>query len=573
MKKIYSTILFLVLSCVCALAQNSEIEFRAGSFRVSTENISSKLGGYAEDWPWDVNGNDLTALVRVKLENFSADEAAKLTFKFPSHTSASKIDFSKIGSDSEIWIFLNSVNNSYIEALLDGYGMSNRYPIAQLLEPEKIYEITLSNKKTVTISIDSNPEDAVVVMDDVPTYRTTPTQIENVTMGLHTIKLSIDGKLLAEKDINVTSEDISFDFDIRKRKTITFTSDPKGAAIYVDNDKAVKGYTPCTMTLPYGSYKIKALTEDDENDEMSITVGDHTPAFVALAPTHKGKVTLYAEFQGKKVAADLDVNNRYYGEKQYSYTLSLPYGSYDMRMTYDGRYKNKTVRISDKSDQIQTISIPKKSTVTMPWERQYDVDPMGFSLGYIQKNFKMKPNDGSSYERMDIWDKRNEWLRGFQAGVYFQPAFNFGLGLHTGLYYELYYSKDKDKDPAKHFNQFFEHSLYVPVHLFFRMPFSEKVSLAVHGGLGLNCGLLAEFNSDDPNNITMPVTDVYGVANMKRFNLAGEGAVALRIYSVQLYAQYAVGLTDNAVKGLDYKVYQNKISCGISWVFGREYNY
>lgn len=554
------------------------MEFVSGSFHLSQDDISSELGDYAQEWPWDVNGIDFTALLRIKLRNFSTEEARALSFRYPSHCNASKIDLSKIDALSEIWIFLNSVENSYIEALLDSYGVSNRFPISQRLEPEAVYEITLENQKTVTISIASNPSDAVVVIDDVPTFKTTPLQIENVGMGKHTVKLSIDGKLLSTETIEVSENNIHFDFDIRARKDVSFMSDPSGALIYLNDNESPSGKTPCTLSLPYDTYRVVALTSDLKNDTITMAVSDLSSSFVSLIPSSKKPVTLYAEYRGKRVPADLDVDNRYYGDSKMSYTLYLPYGSYDMRMTYDGRYKNKTVTVGANSATSQTISIPKKSTVTMPWERQYDVDPMGFSAGYVQKTFRVKDENGDS-QSQDIWGQQGEWLRGFQAGVYFQPAFSFGLGLYTGLFYELYFSETSMYDASENFDRFMEHSLYMPVHLFFRLPFANKVSLSFHGGLGLNCGLQAKYYSSDDYNFTMPLTDVYGkeldglVVPVQRFNLAGEGAIALRISSVQIYAQYSAGITNNAAEGQNIKVYQNKISCGISWVFGKEYNY
>lgn len=91
-----------------------------------------------------------------------------------------------------------------------------------------------------------------------------------------------------------------------------------------------------------------------------------------------------------------------------------------------------------------------------------------------------------------------------QFGLHLQPCFSFGLGMYTGIFYELYLSSNDNE----YYTSYQEHDIYVPVHALFRLPFSEKVSLWIHGGLGFNYGVYAKYSSDDEG--ADDLTDVFG---------------------------------------------------------------
>ena len=142
------------------------------------------------------------------------------------------------------------------------------------------------------------------------------------------------------------------------------------------------------------------------------------------------------------------------------------------------------------------------------------------------------------------------------------------------MFYEFYYTRGEtlSDDYGEYHEDVMEHSLYLPVHLEYRLNFSEAFQLFFFGGIGLDCGLAASYRMIDENdhNYDVTVDDVYGsdmFPDWKRFNASLEYGAGIRIYMVQLNFAASKGLV-NMSSSDEYSVYQNKdMAFSLSYMF------
>ena len=264
------------------------------------------------------------------------------------------------------------------------------------------------------------------------------------------------------------------------------------------------------------------------------------------------------------------MNGKLEGKSQKSYTQTLPIGkTYNMMMSCYGGSKSRKIKVKDDMELDQEFKISGRKSFTWPWEREYEAAPMGFSIGYVTKQW-VTTGEGEQLKENIVWGGAySKRLHGMQFGLHFQPCLSWGLGFYTGLFYEFYISSNEEYRDMGQYDNFVEHDMYLPVHAYYRLPFAEKIALSVHGGVGFDCGLMAKFTSTDYPDAE-PNTDYYGLDYWpKRFNVSGEIGVSLRLGTVQLNFQYSKGLNDHeSYSSLgNYKTVQNKISASISWVF------
>ena len=95
----------------------------------------------------------------------------------------------------------------------------------------------------------------------------------------------------------------------------------------------------------------------------------------------------------------------------------------------------------------------------------------GISAGYISKQWNTQSGDSNLKE--NIWGDPNKWIYGVRAGFHVSPGFWWGLGLHTGLYYEFYTSSNDHIRKQGGMYNFQEHALYIPLHTYYRFPLSK----------------------------------------------------------------------------------------------------
>ncbi len=177
----------------------------------------------------------------------------------------------------------------------------------------------------------------------------------------------------------------------------------------------------------------------------------------------------------------------------------------------------------------------------------------GVSFGYVQKHWKF--SDGVTTEKYGFWDNTSS-ISGYQAGVrinsYFSPKL-FGLGLTYGAFYEYYQSgANVDLDGETYYVTFKEHSIYVPLHLTYRVDFTRQFGIFISGGLGADYGIEAKLHLDGETS------DGLYDETFKRFNLSGEFGGGIRYGVLNFSAVCSTGLLDQAEKGAGYTKKQNK---------------
>lgn len=559
--------IFVIAISYCAYGQNNrKAQLQLHSFKESkSANGLANLGTlFQEGWPKDANGDKDCAWVRVRFENMPIGDAENVNFSFGNSAPLVEKRNRLKEEENEIWLFVTPTQNAIMEARLDKYGTSNRLSNIRL-EPKHAYDVVLKNDKTMSINVITQPKDAIAALETGQKAKT-PATFTDVTLGKHILTISYNGKTLKKETIEVTESNVKFEYDLRPEKEITFISDPSGAILFINGEEV--GKTPQKVKLHYDSYHVEAKLGPNETDSRAFTVSELSDDEIKLEPVKKKTFEVFATYNGEKVDADLYIDGKQEGSRQPSYTLTKPIGkSYVMNMIYYGNSKKRKIRITKNMGVEQEFKISARNSFVWPWQREYDACPLGFSMGYVTKQWVSK-GEGERFKE-NVWGDENKKLHGLQAGLHFQPCFSWGLGLYTGLFYEYYVSWSDEMKENGYMDKFQEHCAYMPIHAYYRIPFAKKVALSVHGGIGMDCGIHASFSSTEYEN-SEPVTDYYGEEGFpKRFNLSAEIGVGIRVGPVQVKGQYSKGLTDHKFYSDlgDYKTIQNKLSLSVSWVF------
>jgi hypothetical protein len=573
MKKIAFTVFILLLSVAAKAQEEKQLELEnfidlQASYRQTNEEDmggANVLGAYLQNWPKDYDGENFTALLRVRFINLPMQEAEKVVFRFPG-TVRQKYEFRK--DINECWIFIDAVDDCTIEANHPAYGTSNllRIPMEIKMKPKGSYMVTLKNNKTVNIHITSQPEGAVVTFDGIVQEKKTPFDIAGVRLGKHELKWAINGKTKTET-VEVAEGNTSFNSDLREYRTFTIESDPKGATIYIDKER--RGIAPMEVRLPFGPHEFRAELSATEVDVQAITIDTSTGSVLQLHPIKKKEVEFFAKYAGQRVNAELYVDGK--SEEITPRKMTLNYGRHNIRMSYLGQDKKQAINVNNNSASAYELKIPTRNNFTWPWEIEYLARPFGVSMGYVSKEW-VSTGDGFKVGE-NVWGDVNKKLHGMQWGWLIEPSFSWGGGLHTGLFWEYYSSTNDEWGAQGYLDHFEEHCLYIPIQLSFRIPFSETVALFVHGGVGMDYGLIAEFSSTDTEDNSTS-KDYYGEEMWPgRFNLSAEIGASFSFRAIQLNVQYSKGLTDHGFysdQG-DIKTHQNKFSISLAYMIRTKY--
>ena len=191
----------------------------------------------------------------------------------------------------------------------------------------------------------------------------------------------------------------------------------------------------------------------------------------------------------------------------------------------------------------------------------YGYERFGFSAGYVQKQWVNK--GGSETIKNGAWED-SKYMSGVQVGFRFEPLFKYGFGISTGLFYEYYYSKSSEfaYDDGYCKGTLQEHVAYLPVHLEYRLHFSDDFQLFFYGGVGLDYGIAADcvFNDTYDDYELYHSTNFYDsedAPDWKRFNASVEYGGGIRFKMVQLNFTMANGLIDMS-SSKDYTTKQGK---------------
>lgn len=557
MKKYILTLLYSVSTILVmgSIPQLTKLELK--DFKSIDPNIADvTYQMFGDEWPITNSRGTPTALIILSFENINLDTNKDDISCILFGSTLRKQEFRKEDKLKRYWIWIDAADDIRMEIKLRGIT-SNRISLPSL-SPKKIYEITLEGIKQHTIHISTVPQNGIsLTLNDTPISANT--DVPNIPAGEHILKIWQDGRLVKEDHISVSDSTVYFNYDLRKKKNIKITSDPIGATIYLDNKEI--GRAPMTIELAYDSYEIEAKI-NGESDTRTFTVNDFLDE-IQLNPVPKRNFIISAYYDEKEFESEMFIDGKRQGGIEEKHNISLSIGQ---------KYK-----IELKSpDGARTISATKKLTNTTPtfielkdgssiW-RRYEPANWGISAGYISKQWNTQSGDSNLKE--NIWGDPNKWIYGVRAGFHVSPGFWWGLGLHTGLYYEFYTSSNDHIRKQGGMYNFQEHALYIPLHTYYRFPLSKDYCIFLRGGIGMDIGLAGIYSGNGETS------SLYYEANTgrapRRIGFAGEAAIDIRLGPVLVSATYSKGFTDHgfySVTDNNAKTYQDKIALALSYVF------
>ena len=492
-------------------SQMELLGFKKAAAGRSVDISAQILEQHHGEWPMDNNGNEPCACIIVRVEQVPPAEVKNLVYKFEGGSDIKGEPVVRTDKDEpDAILFVDPSKRFSMRVSHPRYGSSG-WVSGQVVESKQMYEVTLRYSKKQTINVITTPSGLEVTLSDLGVTElsdsaSTATFTE-VPLGRHSLIISQAGSVKLSEEIVVTDVNNLFQYDVRERKTVRFVSIPSGATLSIDGK--VEGETPLSLELPYGSCMVRAVVGPGQETSKYVVIGDNTPAEIDL-----GVITSVLD------EAEEDLSRR------------------------------------------------RASTITSPRSTKSSaLSPFGAGVALVRKSFVTK-GEGEKITENGAWGpgEGSDWMTGVQVGAFFQPDFGYGLGLYTGLYYELYSSSCDSYDS---YDKFTEHCLYIPVHVLYSLPAGRSVAFRFHGGFGVNYVLSGVYKDSDgeyDNCSPSYGSDLYP----KKLNLTLELGVGVRLGPIQLNAQYGMGLIDQGMYASyeDYSTKENRMTFGVSFKFG-----
>lgn len=441
------------------------------------------------------------------------------------------------------------------------------------LQAGKVYHLVLRDPTPVYIDTHLAGTYATVDGSTSKVYADSNGRIalKELSAGDHTANIyASDGSTRGSVQIKESDQDKIYEHDARKKARIDIRTNPEGGQIQIKDGEFTERYDR-NKDYAHKSYLVIANINGNEV-QQTITVDDKHTSFIInntktfdITPMY-GSAVSATVYENRKALVAGEENNVVLDG--YTYRVTRPVGSKYKYYASNSSGKSKTTTISVENGMQTEYKLPiaARNSIVWPWQREYDAAPIGVAIGYVQKQRSIK-GEGEKLKDNGVWnDSENKWLHGMQIGVYGQPCLSWGLGLYTGLFYEFYMSSN-DSGNSDEYEDFQEHNIVVPVHALFRIPFSKKCALSIHGGLGFSYAVYGAYKAEGYEDYT----DFYGEETApKRFNMALEGGLEFRVGSIQVGLLYSKGLNDHDSFSYlgDYKTTYNKIGINVAYVIG-----
>lgn len=414
-----------------------------------------------------------------------------------------------------------------------------------------------------------------------------PAIFENVLPGDYNVRFAIDGRN-KERKITVTPTQTVFggkDFDFRNYKQVTIESTQKGK-FYIDGEFWGEGVN-VSVPVPYGSHTISVKVNETLKDEKTVDVNASSPDVFYLSPIQSRTFEVVGMYQGKKVPTEISVpglsKDRYqWGETadRHRFTLPIDGAPYTYYLSYDGHKGSKQIHVTQDMKTVQEIKLSADQKVVWPWQRDYENQALWYELSYVAKQYstitRLYEEDGNiktTIKENGVWDDGyNKWLHGFRTGISYQPAFKFGLGLHTGFFMEFYFSV-ADQYPIDVYDKYFEMDFSVPIHALYQVPLGRELCIGFHTGLSFNFAAVGSYfdkvlPTDDETDNVKDWTDFWNEPwAPSRFNLDWDFCLFLRWKKAMISGTLSRGLTDNKMHegfGMHSRTIMNKAVVAIS---------
>jgi len=264
-----------------------------------------------------------------------------------------------------------------------------------------------------SLDVVTNPPGAKIMINGND-YGFAPNTINSLLIGDYKIELSKSGYGTVNKTISIEdSKVVSLNEILQNGKTVTITSNPSGAKLFIDQKEV--GVTPFNGIVSYGVHHLKAVI-DNYVDEKNITI---TEAKDDIYNLNLGKyITIDADIKKCKVY----INDLSVGYTPYKGIIGLGY--HKIKVIYEGYQFEKQVSTKQYESEInvsfdikKSVSVEKKSgpenvflSLLVPglgdWNvtkrEKNGVDKMLWSYGLILGGVGCKLYSNSEYKQYHL---------------------------------------------------------------------------------------------------------------------------------------------------------------------------
>jgi hypothetical protein len=194
------------------------------------------------------------------------------------------------------------------------------------------------SQQTATLNVNSNPSGADVYIDNQ--YKGQSPVSMSLNPGTYTLKLQKAGYETYNEQFNLSTtltKNINLTPTV-KNYDISFSSNPSGAKIYINNQ--YKGTTPKSLTLEEGNYTARLSMNGYEDYTETINLDRNISRNITLNPIQQN---YNLSVSSNPSGASIYLNNSYYG--QTPMTVSLIEGNYNLQLQMNG-YDNYSETIN-----------------------------------------------------------------------------------------------------------------------------------------------------------------------------------------------------------------------------------
>lgn len=257
-----------------------------------------------------------------------------------------KISVSSNPSGASIYVDGIYIGNAPVTTSID---TGNHYVVGYLNGQSKSQMINVNSgqtanvflqfsQQTATLNVNSNPSGADVYIDNQ--YKGQSPVSISLNPGTYTLKLQKAGYETYNEQFNLSTT-LTKNINLTpmvKNYDISFSSNPSGAKIYINNQ--YKGTTPKSLTLEEGNYTARLSMNGYEDYTENINLDRNISRNITLTPIQQN---YNLSVSSNPSGASIYLNNSYYG--QTPMTVSLIEGNYNLQLQMNG-YDNYTETIN-----------------------------------------------------------------------------------------------------------------------------------------------------------------------------------------------------------------------------------
>ena len=257
-----------------------------------------------------------------------------------------KISVSSNPSGASIYVDGIYIGNAPVTTSID---TGNHYVVGYLNGQSKSQMINVNSgqtanvflqfsQQTATLNVNSNPSGADVYIDNQ--YKGQSPVSISLNPGTYNLKLQKAGYETYNEQFNLSTT-LTKNINLTpmvKNYDISFSSNPSGAKIYINNQ--YKGTTPKSLTLEEGNYTARLSMNGYEDYTENINLDRNISRNITLTPIQQN---YNLSVSSNPSGASIYLNNSYYG--QTPMTVSLIEGNYNLQLQMNG-YDNYTETIN-----------------------------------------------------------------------------------------------------------------------------------------------------------------------------------------------------------------------------------